>query len=62
MALALDTRRRLPAALQSLLQREFEQACRRLDQAAGPLPQDVITGVHEFRRSVKRLRAALRLA
>ena len=62
MALALDTRRRLPAALQSLLQREFEQACRRLDQAASPLPQDVVTGVHEFRRSVKRLRAALRLA
>ena len=62
MALALDTRRRLPAALQSLLQREFDQALRRLDQAGGPKPSDRVTGVHEFRRSVKRLRAALLLA
>ena len=61
MALALDTRRRLPAALQSLLQREFDQALRRLDQAGGPKPSDRVTGVHEFRRSVKRLRAALLL-
>lgn len=62
MALALDTRRRLPAALHSLLQREFDQALRRLDQAAGGKPADRVTGVHEFRRSVKRLRAALMLA
>lgn len=62
MALSLDTRRRLPAALQSLLQREFDQALKRLDQAAGPKPTDRVTGVHEFRRSVKRLRAALMLA
>lgn len=62
MALALDTRRRLPAALQSLLQREFDHALKRLDQAAGPKPADRVTGVHEFRRSVKRLRAALTLA
>ena len=61
MALALDTRRRLPAALQSLLQREFDQALRRLDQAGGDMPEDLVTGVHEFRRSVKRLRAALRM-
>lgn len=61
MPLALDTRRRLPAALQSLLQREFDQAIRRLDQAAGNKPTDRVTGVHEFRRSVKRLRAALML-
>ena len=62
MALTLDTRRRLPAALQSLMQREFDQALKRLDQAAGPRPADRVTGVHEFRRSVKRLRAALALA
>lgn len=62
MALSLDIRRRLPAALQSLLQREFDQALKRLDQAAGTKPADRVTGVHEFRRSVKRLRAALTLA
>ncbi len=61
MALTLDTRRRLPAALHSLLQRELDHAVRRLDQAAGPTPDDLVTGVHEFRRSVKRLRAALQL-
>ena len=61
MALALDTRRRLPAALHSLLQREFDQASRRLQQAVSPRPADRVTGVHEFRRSVKRLRAALLL-
>ena len=61
MALGLDNRRRLPAALQSLLQREFDQALRRLEQAASDRPGDRVTGVHEFRRSVKRLRATLRL-
>ena len=62
MALALDTRRSAGSALQLLLQREFARAVKRLDQAAESSAKDRIQGVHEFRRSVKRLRAALRLA
>jgi CHAD domain-containing protein len=62
MALALDTRKPAGSALQLLLQREFVRAGKRLDQAAGASAKDRIQGVHEFRRSVKRLRAALRLA
>ena len=62
MALSLDVRRKLPAALRTLLEREFDQSLRRLDQAAGDRPADRVEGVHEFRRSVKRLRAALQLA
>jgi len=61
MALSLDTRRSVPAALGSFLEREFDQSMRRLNQACGWKPQDRIEGVHEFRRSVKRLRAALQL-
>ena len=62
MALSLDVRRKVPAALRTLLEREFDQSLRRLDQAAGDKPADRVEGVHEYRRSVKRLRAALQLA
>ena len=62
MALSLDVRRKVPAALRTLLEREFDQSLRRLDQAAGDKPADRGEGVHEYRRSVKRLRAALQLA
>jgi CHAD domain-containing protein len=62
MALSLDVRRKVPAALRTLLEREFDQSLRRLDQAAGDRPADRVEGVHEYRRSVKRLRAALQLA
>lgn len=62
MALSLDVRRKVPAALRTLLEREFDQSLRRLDQATGDRPADRVEGVHEFRRSVKRLRAALQLA
>ena len=62
MALSLDVRRKVPAALRTLLEREFDQSLRRLDQASGDKPADRVEGVHEYRRSVKRLRAALQLA
>ena len=62
MALSLDVRRKVPAALRTLLEREFDQSLRRLDQAAVDKPADRVEGVHEYRRSVKRLRAALQLA
>jgi CHAD domain-containing protein len=62
MALSLDVRRKVPAALRTLLEREFDQSLRRLEQAAGDKPADRVEGVHEYRRSVKRLRAALQLA
>jgi hypothetical protein len=55
MALALDTRKPAGAALRLLLQREFIRADRRLDQAVSDVPSERIRGVHEFRRSVKRL-------
>lgn len=61
MALALDTRKPAGAALRLLLQREFVRAGKRLAQAASEDPIERIQGVHEFRRSVKRLRAAWRL-
>lgn len=62
MALALDTRRPAGTSLHTLLQREFARAGKRLDQAGAESPSERVKGVHEFRRSVKRLRAALRLA
>ena len=62
MALALDIRRPAGTALRTLLQREFVRAGKRLDQATADSPSERVKGVHEFRRSVKRLRAALRLA
>lgn len=61
MAASLDARRPLPASLRAVLEREFEAAARRLSQAEGWRPEDRVEGVHEFRRSVKRLRAALAL-
>jgi CHAD domain-containing protein len=61
MALALDLRKPAGAALRALLQREFVRAERRLAQAASDETTDRIQGVHEFRRCVKRLRAAWRL-
>ncbi len=61
MAASLDARRPLPASLRAVLEREFETAARRLTQAEGWRPEDRVEGVHEFRRSVKRLRAALAL-
>lgn len=45
-----------------MLDREFEAAARRLTQAEGWRPEHRVEGVHEFRRSVKRLRAALALS
>lgn len=62
MALALDRRKPAGSALRLLLQREFVRAGRRLAQAASEDPAERVTGVHEFRRSVKRLRAAWRVA
>ncbi len=61
MALTLDARRPISEALGVLLDREFEQALSRLDQACGASMGDRVEGVHEFRRSVKRLRAAVSL-
>lgn len=61
MALTLDARRPLSEALGVLLDREFGQALSRLDQACGESPEDRVQGVHEFRRSVKRLRAGVSL-
>lgn len=62
MALSLDVRRKLPAALRTLLERELDQSLRRLAQADSRDAADRVQGVHEYRRSVKRLRAALQLA
>jgi len=61
MALTLDARRPLSEALGLLLDREFGQALSRLDQACGESTGDRVEGVHEFRRSVKRLRAGVSL-
>lgn len=61
MGLALDTRKPAGAALRTLLQREFVRAEKRLVQAASDDTIERIKGVHEFRRSVKRLRAAWRM-
>ena len=62
MAASLDARRPLPASLRAVLEREFATAARRLAQAEGWKLDDRVEGVHEFRRSVKRLRAAVALA
>jgi CHAD domain-containing protein len=62
MALALEIRRPAGSALRLLFQREFVRAGKRLVQAASDTPRERVEGVHEFRRSVKRLRAAMRVA
>jgi CHAD domain-containing protein len=52
----------MPVSLRAVLEREFDAAERRLRQAAGWKSDDRVEGVHEFRRAVKRLRAAVSIA
>lgn len=52
----------MPVSLRAVLEHEFDAAERRLRQAEGWRSEDRVEGVHEFRRAVKRLRAAVSIA